>query len=145
MPDVLNVSGHRLGSAEIESALVAHPAVAESAVIGVPHDVKGNAIFAYVSLKLGAENGNEHDLVVELKMHVRDHVGAFARPDHIVITPALPKTRSGKIMRRLLRKIASQEYDLSKLGDITTLADSGVVEDLIEKVKQMYANEGGKA
>lgn len=137
--DVLNVSGHRLGSAEIESALVAHASVAEAAVIGVPHDVKGNAIFAYVTLKQTAEtNGNEHDLIVELKLQVREHVGAFARPDHILVTPVLPKTRSGKIMRRLLRKIASQEYDMSKLGDITTLADSGVVEQLIEKVKRLY-------
>lgn len=133
----MNVSGHRLGSAEIESALVAHSAVAEAAVIGIPHDVKGTAIFAYVTLKLSFAS-EEDDLNTELKLHVRDHIGAFARPDHILITPALPKTRSGKIMRRLLRKIASQEYDLSKLGDITTLADAGAVEELISRVKMMY-------
>jgi acetyl-CoA synthetase len=129
------VSGHRLGSAEIESSLVANGKVAEAAVIGIPHDVKGTAVFAYVIVKNNVAL-DEEDLVTELKLQVRDHIGAFARPDHILITPALPKTRSGKIMRRLLRKIASQEFD--SLGDITTLADTGVVEDLIERVKKLY-------
>ncbi len=126
--DVLNVSGHRLGSAEIESALVSHPFCSEAAVIGYPHEVKGEGIFAYVILN--DNNELSDDLVGELKHEVRQHIGAFAVPDFILIAPGLPKTRSGKIMRRILRKIAAK--DITDLGDITTLADPSVVEKLIE-------------
>jgi acetyl-CoA synthetase len=127
--DVLNVSGHRLGTAEIESALVAHPAVAEAAVVGFPHDIKGTGIFAYVHLNPEAEGQDEEEVVGALKEQVRRAIGAIATPDRIQITRGLPKTRSGKIMRRILRKIASSEYD--ELGDVTTLADPGVVEKLV--------------
>jgi acetyl-CoA synthetase len=127
--DVINVSGHRLGTAEVESALVAHPACAEAAVVGYPHEIKGTGIFAYVILKSGfAEN---HELIKALKDEVRKIIGPIATPDKILITPGLPKTRSGKIMRRILRKVAAQETD--NLGDITTLADPGVVQALIDK------------
>ena len=117
--DVLNVSGHRIGSAEIESALVSHPFCSEAAVVGYPHAIKGEGIFAYVILKDGYEADEE--LVGELRNEVRRHIGAFATPDQILIAPGLPKTRSGKIMRRILRKIAANETD--DLGDISTLAD----------------------
>ena len=127
--DVLNVSGHRLGTAEIESALVAHPAVAEAAVVGFPHDIKGTGIFAYVHLTPDAEGQDEEEVVGGLKEQVRRAIGAIATPDRIQITRGLPKTRSGKIMRRILRKIASGEYE--ELGDVTTLADPGVVEKLV--------------
>jgi acetyl-CoA synthetase len=136
--DVLNVSGHRLGSAEIESALVEHPRVAESAVIGFPHETKGQGICCYVTVKEGVEESKE--LLTELKMQVRKGIGPFATPDYIVITPSLPKTRSGKIMRRVLRKIISRETH--QLGDISTLADSSVVEKLIKKVERMFAAAG---
>jgi acetyl-CoA synthetase len=126
--DVMNVSGHRIGSAEIESALVSHPFCSEAAVVGFPHEVKGEGIFAYVILKEGYEADEE--LVGELRNEVRRHIGAFATPDQILIAPGLPKTRSGKIMRRLLRKIASNETD--ELGDTTTLADPSVVDILIK-------------
>lgn len=126
--DVLNVSGHRIGSAEIESALVSHPFCSEAAVVGYPHAIKGEGIFAYVILKDGYEVDEE--LVGELRNEVRRHIGAFATPDQILIAPGLPKTRSGKIMRRILRKIAANETD--DLGDITTLADPPVVTSLIE-------------
>jgi acetyl-CoA synthetase len=126
--DVLNVSGHRIGSAEIESALVSHPFCSESAVVGFPHPIKGEGIFAYVILKEGYEVDEE--LVGELRNEVRRHIGAFATPDQILIAPGLPKTRSGKIMRRILRKIASNETE--DLGDITTLADPSVVTALIK-------------
>lgn len=125
--DVINVSGHRLGTAEIESALVLHPAVAEAAVVGFPHDIKGQAIYAYVTLMLDRDATEE--LRKELVKFVADEIGAFARPDVIQFAPGLPKTRSGKIMRRILRKIAANEIE--HLGDTTTLADPGVVEDLI--------------
>ena len=125
--DVLNVSGHRLGTAEIESALVAHPAIAEAAVVGFPHDVKGQGIYAYATPNVGVEITEA--LVAELKAAVRAEIGAIATPDVIHLTPALPKTRSGKIMRRILRKIA--EGDVSNLGDTSTLADPGVVEGLV--------------
>ena len=105
--DVLNVSGHRIGSAEIESALVSHPFCSEAAVVGYPHPIKGEGIFAYVILKDGYEADEE--LVGELRNEVRRHIGAFATPDQILIAPGLPKTRSGKIMRRILRKIAASE------------------------------------
>ncbi|GAB4575034.1 MAG: acetate--CoA ligase [Rhodothalassiaceae bacterium] len=126
--DVLNVSGHRLGTAEIESALVLHPNVAEAAIVGYPHDVKGQGIYAYVTLRAGLEPSE--DLAAELKTFVANEISPIARPDLIQFTPALPKTRSGKIMRRILRKIAENEP--SALGDTSTLADPGVVADLIE-------------
>jgi len=126
--DVINVSGHRLGTAEIESALVLHPAVAEAAVVGYPHDIKGQGIYAYVSLM--ADTEASEDLRAALLKFVAKEIGSFARPEVIQFAPGLPKTRSGKIMRRILRKIASNELDT--LGDTTTLADPAVVEQLIE-------------
>jgi acetyl-CoA synthetase len=125
--DVLNVSGHRLGTAEVESALVSHPKVSEAAVVGYPHDIKGTGIYCYVTLMVG-EKGSE-DLRKELVAHVRKEIGPFAAPDLIQFSPGLPKTRSGKIMRRILRKIAEDEF--GNLGDTSTLADPVVVEDLI--------------
>jgi len=127
--DVINVSGHRLGTAEIESALVSHPKVAESAVVGCPHDIKGQGIYAFVTLVAGVEKSPE--LIKELSQHVRNEIGPIATPDKIHFADALPKTRSGKIMRRILRKIAEGETDTGRLGDITTLADPGVVEYLL--------------
>ena len=126
--DVLNVSGHRLGTAEIESALVLHEAVAEAAVVGFPHDIKGQGIYAYVTLMQGTDAGEE--LKSELIKHVRSEIGPIATPDLLQWAPGLPKTRSGKIMRRILRKIA--ENDLGSLGDTSTLADPGVVDGLVE-------------
>jgi acetyl-CoA synthetase len=126
--DVLNVSGHRLGTAEIESALVSHPLVAEAAVVGYPHDIKGQGIYCYVTLVAG-EDGSE-TLEKELRGHVRSEIGPIASPDLIHFTPALPKTRSGKIMRRILRKIA--ENDFGNLGDTSTLAEPGLVDALVE-------------
>jgi acetyl-CoA synthetase len=126
--DVINVSGHRLGTAEVESALVAHPKVSEAAVVGYPHDIKGQGIYCYVTLMAG-ENGGE-DLRKDLVTHVRKEIGPLATPDKIQFAPGLPKTRSGKIMRRILRKIAEDDY--GALGDTSTLADPAVVEDLIE-------------
>ena len=125
--DVLNVSGHRLGTAEIESALVQHKDVAESAVVGYPHDVKGQGIYAYVTLNVGVEPSDE--LKAELVAMVRSEIGPIARPDYLQWSPNLPKTRSGKIMRRILRKIA--ENDFGALGDTSTLAEPEVVDDLI--------------
>ena len=125
--DVINVSGHRLGTAEIESALVLHPKVAEAAVVGYPHDIKGQAIYAYVTLMQGIEDSD--DLRRELLAFVAEEIGAFARPEIIQFAPGLPKTRSGKIMRRILRKIAANE--LENMGDTTTLADPAVVDQLI--------------
>ena len=126
--DVINVSGHRLGTAEIESALVLHPTVAEAAVVGYPHDIKGQAIYAYVNLMTGSKASEE--LRAGLLKFVAKEIGAFARPEIIQFAPGLPKTRSGKIMRRILRKIASNE--LESLGDTSTLADPAVVDELIE-------------
>ena len=126
--DVINVSGHRMGTAEVESALVAHPAVAEAAVVGYPHEIKGQGIYAYVTLKAGIEPSDK--LVAELKKSVREEIGAIAIPDVIQWAPGLPKTRSGKIMRRILRKIAANEAD--QLGDTSTLADPAVVKQLVE-------------
>jgi len=126
--DVINVSGHRLGTAEIESALVAHPAVAEAAVVGYPHDIKGQGIYAYVTLN--ADRTPSEDLRAELIRWVRHEIGPFAAPDLIQWAPGLPKTRSGKIMRRILRKVA--EGDVGNLGDTSTLADPSVVGDLVE-------------
>ncbi|MDQ3797787.1 MAG: acetate--CoA ligase [Pseudomonadota bacterium] len=126
--DVINVSGHRMGTAEIESALVQHESVAEAAVVGFPHETKGQGIYCYVTLKQGKEGSEE--LKKELVQMVRDEIGAIAKPDVIHWTPSLPKTRSGKIMRRILRKVAANE--LEDLGDTSTLADPSVVDDLIE-------------
>ena len=126
--DVINVSGHRMGTAEIESALVSHGAVAEAAVVGFPHDIKGQGIYAYVTVKTGVEENDE--LKMDLVKHVRSEIGPIATPDKLHFTPGLPKTRSGKIMRRILRKIAAKEFD--NLGDISTLADPSVVENLIK-------------
>ena len=125
--DVINVSGHRLGTAEVESALVSHPKVAEAAVVGYPHDIKGQGIYCYVTLNAG-EAGSD-DLKAELRQHVRKEIGPLATPDMIQFAAGLPKTRSGKIMRRILRKVA--EEDITNLGDTSTLADPAVVGDLI--------------
>ena len=124
---MINVSGHRMGTAEVESALVAHPKVAEAAVVGMPHEIKGQGIYAYVTLNAG-EDGSD-DLRGELRGWVRNQIGPIASPDAIQFAPGLPKTRSGKIMRRILRKIA--ENDTANLGDISTLADPSVVESLV--------------
>ncbi len=131
--DVINVSGHRMGTAEVESALVLHPAVAEAAVVGFPHDIKGQGIYAYVTLMHDVEPGEA--LRKELLDLVSEQIGAIAKPDVIQWAPGLPKTRSGKIMRRILRKVAADEID--SLGDTTTLADPGVVNELIENRHRM--------
>jgi acetyl-CoA synthetase len=125
--DVINVSGHRMGTAEVESALVAHAKVAEAAVVGMPHEIKGQGIYAYVTLNAG-EDGSDA-LRKELVKWVRHEIGPIATPDAIQFAPALPKTRSGKIMRRILRKIA--EGDTASLGDTSTLADPAVVHNLL--------------
>ena len=129
--DVIIVSGHNLGTAEIESAFVSHKDVSEAAVVGYPHDVKGNGLYCYVSLKVGVNSSNE--LVLDLKNTIREKIGPIATPDFIHITSGLPKTRSGKIMRRILRKIACNDFE--NLGDTSTLADPSVVENLIENRK----------
>ena len=126
--DVINVSGHRMGTAEVESALVSHPKVAEAAVVGFPHDIKGEGIYAYVTLNVGEEYADA--LKKELITHVRSEIGPIASPDVIHWAPGLPKTRSGKIMRRILRKVAAGEF--KEIGDTSTLADPSVVENLIE-------------
>ncbi|SCB61411.1 AMP-binding enzyme, partial [Rhizobium aethiopicum] len=125
--DVLNVSGHRLGTAEVESALVSHNLVSEAAVVGYPHAIKGQGIYCYVTLMSGHDGSDT--LRQELVKHVRAEIGPIAAPDKIQFAPGLPKTRSGKIMRRILRKIA--EDDFGALGDTSTLADPAVVDDLI--------------
>ena len=135
--DVIIVSGHNLGTAEIESAFVAHPKVAEAAVVGFPHDIKGNGLYCYVTLNVGEKE--DGDLDRELKLHVKKTIGAHAFPDFIHFTPSLPKTRSGKIMRRILRKIAANEHD--QLGDTTTLADPSVVESLVDNRKNRQKNK----
>jgi Acyl-coenzyme A synthetases/AMP-(fatty) acid ligases len=132
--DVINVSGHRMGTAEVESALVAHAKVAEAAVVGYPHAVKGQGIYCYVTLMNDVEPSEE--LKKELRAWVRTEIGPIASPDLIQWAPGLPKTRSGKIMRRILRKIAENDY--GALGDTSTLADPAVVDDLIEN----RANKG---
>jgi acetyl-CoA synthetase len=132
--DVLNVSGHRLGTAEIESALVAHEAVAEAAVVGYPHEIKGTGIYAYVLITPDYEETDPEELAGMLKQQVRQAIGAIAAPDRVQIAPGLPKTRSGKIMRRILRQIAAGDYE--QLGDITTLADPSVVEQLVTAHKE---------
>jgi len=129
--DVLNVSGHRIGTAEVESALVAHPAVSQAAVVGQPHPIKGQSIAAFVTLDV--EHEETPELIRELRMAVRSDIGPFASPDMIMITPSLPMTRSGKIMRRILRKIVAGETD--ELGDTSTLADPSVVDTLLEKIE----------
>jgi acetyl-CoA synthetase len=126
--DVLNVSGHRMGTAEVESALVSHPKVSEAAVVGYPHAIKGQGIYCYVTLMSGEQDSDA--LKTELRDWVRKEIGPIASPDQLQFAPGLPKTRSGKIMRRILRKIA--EDDFSNLGDTSTLADPGVVSDLVE-------------
>jgi acetyl-CoA synthetase len=133
LDDVINVSGHRLGTAEIESALVSHPRVSEAAVVGMPHPIKGQAIYAFVTL---IENGEQTpELLGELRVHVRSEIGPIASPDTIQYAPGLPKTRSGKIMRRILRKIAANDF--GDFGDTSTLADPGVVNDLIDGKKAL--------
>ncbi len=129
--DVINVSGHRMGTAEVESALVAHTDVAESAVVGYPHDIKGQGIYAYVTVNIGVKTSEE--LLTELKQWVRKEIGPIATPDLIQFAPGLPKTRSGKIMRRILRKIAANEHE--ELGDVSTLADPQVVQNLVQNRK----------
>jgi len=136
--DVINVSGHRIGTAEVESALVTHPGVAEAAVVGFPHDIKGQGIFAYVILNEGWHE--DSDLVGELKNEARHHIGPFATPDVILIVPGLPKTRSGKIMRRILRLIAAGTTE--NLGDTSTLADPSIVETLMAKWEQVRFEHG---
>lgn len=131
--DVVNVSGHRIGTAEVESALVAHAAVAQAAVVGQNHAIKGQAIAAFVMLVTGYEESAE--LIKELRMLVRQEIGGFAAPDMICVAPSLPMTRSGKIMRRILRKIVNNEVD--SLGDTSTLADPSIVDVLISKVKEL--------
>ena len=127
------MSGHNLGTAEIESAFVSHKDVSEAAVVGYPHDVKGNGLYCYVTLNAGeSETG---DLDRELKLWVRKQIGPLATPDLIHFSPGLPKTRSGKIMRRILRKIAANEHD--QLGDTTTLADPSVVKSLVDERKNV--------
>jgi len=128
--DVINVSGHRMGTAEVESALVSHASVAEAAVVGFPHDVKGEGIYAYVILKGGLTG--DSDLLKQLRGHVRQEIGPIATPDEIHFVPELPKTRSGKIMRRILRKIAAGETDMDAFGDISTLADPSIVKTILE-------------
>ena len=129
--DVINVSGHRMGTAEVESALVAHTDVAEAAVVGYPHDIKGQGIYAYVTVNIGVKSSEE--LLTELKQWVRKEIGPIATPDLIQFAPGLPKTRSGKIMRRILRKIAANEHE--ELGDVSTLADPQVVQNLVQNRK----------
>ncbi|MEE8540813.1 MAG: AMP-binding protein, partial [Desulfobacterales bacterium] len=126
--DVINVSGHRISTAEVESALVLHPAVAEAAVAAMPHEIKGQGIYAFVTPKIGFEPSQEFE--AELAQHVRKEIGAIAAPDRIQFANALPKTRSGKIMRRILRKIAEKKED--DLGDVSTLEDSDVIKQLLE-------------
>jgi len=127
--DVINVSGHRIGTAEVESALVSHPAVAEAAVVGMPHDIKGQGIYAFVTVKAGQTKSD--DLKKTLVAHVRKEIGPIATPDKIQFADGLPKTRSGKIMRRILKKIAAGE--IGDLGDTTTLADPAVVTTLVSE------------
>jgi acetyl-CoA synthetase len=140
--DVINVSGHRMGTAEVESALVSHDAVSEAAVVGYPHDVKGQGIYCYITLMEGQQGDDA--LRKALVAHVRHEIGPIASPDKIQFAPGLPKTRSGKIMRRILRKIAEDEF--SALGDTSTLADPGVVDDLIaepaEQEKLITVSDG---
>jgi acetyl-CoA synthetase len=127
--DVINISGHRIGTAEVESALVSHETVAEAAVVGFPHEIKGEGIYVYVTLKEGHEPSE--DLQKALVSHIRKEIGPIATPDKMQFAPGLPKTRSGKIMRRILRKIAQGAVD--ELGDVSTLADPSVVDNLVKE------------
>jgi len=131
--DVINVSGHRLGTAELESALVGHSGCAEAAVVGYPHDVKGQGVAAFCILRSGYVESLE--LENELRLEIRKTIGPFATPDLIILTPSLPKTRSGKIMRRLLRKISGREISPEQLGDMSALAEPEIVQQLIDKVQ----------
>ncbi|HEX9093177.1 MAG TPA: acetate--CoA ligase [Coriobacteriia bacterium] len=133
--DVINVSGHRMGTAEVESALVSHPMVAEAAVVGFPHEIKGEGIYAYVILNAGVDVPDNIESI--LGGHVREEIGPIAKPDHIQIVPELPKTRSGKIMRRILRKVAAGERDMETFGDISTLADPSIVKTIVETAPQL--------
>jgi acetyl-CoA synthetase len=136
------VSGHRIGTAEVESALVAHSAVAQAAVVGQPHEIKGQAIAAFVMVKDGIDtstNDKINHLLQELKIRVRTDIGAFATPDVLLIVPSLPMTRSGKIMRRILRKIMAGEID--SLGDTSTLSDPSVVDHIIAQVQSLQASK----
>ena len=137
--DVLNVAGHRLGTAEIESAVVAHPATAEAAIVGMPHEIRGTGICAFIILKSGEEKTDA--LKAELKRHVRTEIGPIATLDAIYMVDALPKTRSGKIMRRILRNLAAGQY--VGLGDLSTLADSSVINQLVDVVKAGRAEKTG--
>jgi acetyl-CoA synthetase len=132
--DVINVSGHRLGTAEVESALVAHEAVTEAAVVGYPHEIKGQGIYAFVLVANDYADVDEAELQGLLKEQVRHAIGPVATPDVVMVAPGLPKTRSGKIMRRILRQIAAGEHD--DLGDVTTLAEPEVVEQLVATVRK---------
>ena len=134
--DVIIVSGHNLGTAELESAFVAHPKVAEAAIVGFPHEIKGNGIYCYVTLNTGEAPSEE--LKLELISWVRKQIGPIAKPDVIQFSEGLPKTRSGKIMRRILRKIATNDYD--QLGDTSTLADPSIIDNLIEDRKKILSN-----
>jgi len=134
--DVINVSGHRMGTAEVESALVSHPSVAEAAVVGYPHEIKGEGIYAYVILKAGQEP--TEDLNKILGGHVREEIGPIAKPDYIHFVPELPKTRSGKIMRRILRKIAAGDRDMEAFGDISTLADPSIVQKIVDTAPSIH-------
>jgi acetyl-CoA synthetase len=133
--DVINVAGHRLGTAEIESSLVANHLVAEAAVVGVPHEIKGTAIFAFVVPRIEAEGMSQDEMLGALKEHVRNDISPIAMPEQVLVTPGLPKTRSGKIMRRILRKIAEGEYE--EMGNTSTLLDPSVVDFLIEAHKKL--------
>ena len=126
--DVVIVSGHNLGTAPIEDAINEHPAVAESAIVGFPHDIKGSALYGFVILKESGETRDKSNLVLEINQHVSDHIGPIAKLDKIQFVSGLPKTRSGKIMRRILRKIA--EGDFSNFGDITTLLNPEIVDEI---------------
>lgn len=130
MDDVINVTGHRLGTAEVEDALMEHEAVAEAAVVGYPHEVKGEGVYAYIILKEGIKEPEDGELETELRALVKSKISGFAVPEFIQVTGGLPKTRSGKIMRRILRKVAAG--DTEDLGDISTLAEPGVVQIIVE-------------
>ncbi len=136
---MINVAGHRIGTAEVESALVGHESVAEAAVVGFPHRIKGQGIFAFVFLNLDVDASDPQELTGALKEQVRHVIGPVATPDAILIVSGLPKTRSGKIMRRILRRIAAGEY--TDMGNVTTLADPSIVETLIESHRRMVAGE----
>jgi len=133
--DVINVSGHRMGTAEVESALVSHPNVAEAAVVGYPHPIKGQSIYAYVTLNTGIDQTDE--LRKELVGHVRKEIGPIATPEMIQWADALPKTRSGKIMRRILKIVAAGDFEKDSMGDTSTLADPSVVDTVISGAQQI--------